>query len=154
MLAQNQFHLLDCSSVLYNVWVLCGHLVMQPTYVQLSSQAWTLPRLLGCLNIWYYFQFSYCNLQKVFKVLQIRQMFSNVLKQVLGVGGKLKRLVLGTIKSIFGQTVAQEENNLRMSKFPFHICGSCKAQDFLAGAGACCCFRLVSFPCLIMYYLT
>lgn len=87
-------------------------------------------------------------------------MFSSVLKQVIG--GVKKRLVLGTNKSIFGQTmVAQEENvvcNLRMSKFPFHICGglSCKAEDFLAGARAapCCCFRLVSFPCLINYYLT
>jgi hypothetical protein len=54
-------------------------------------------------------------------------MFSSVLKQVFGGGGgrgELKRLVLGAIKSIFGQTVAQEENvicNLRMSKFPFHI---------------------------------
>jgi hypothetical protein len=65
-------------------------------------------------------------------------MFSSVLKQVIG--GVKKRLVLGTNKSKFGQTVvAQEENvvcNLRMSKFPFHICDglSCKAEDFLAGA--------------------
>jgi len=74
-------------------------------------------------------------------------MFSNVLKQVFGGGGRggvKEACFRNHLKAYIGQTVGQEENvicNSRMSKFPFHICGSCKAEDFLAGAWACCCFR-------------